>query len=324
MILTLIAYAFMTHFSKYNRGQQKNVLYSDKINLGDYVKVDLKTSIQDSELLPYDQGLVHFVVNGGGFTPEIHKQIEKMNVGDKNEIIVAGGDYDEKMAADVPLSRVPAGLKSGEIVRFSNGLRARVIDVSETTVRLDANSPLAGKQYNVDLHLLERKPIQYLEECVFGAGCFWGVELAFQRMPGVCHTAVGYTQGQLLNPSYEDVCSGETGHVEAVKVLFDPELIQFQDLLQKFFDRHDPTQLNRQGNDVGTQYRSGIYYTSESQKSIALEWIKKEQIKYKKSIVTELLPAAKFWDAEDYHQRYLENGGQSAKKDAEEPIRCYG
>lgn len=163
----------------------------------------------------------------------------------------------------------------------------------------------------------------------FGAGCFWGVELAFQRVPGVTKTEVGYTQGYLHNPSYEDICSGTTFHSEVVRVQYDPKEGNFDTLLDVFWDRHDPTTLNRQGNDVGTQYRSGIYFYTPEQEKAAIESRDKQKKILNRNIVTEILPAKKFYRAEEYHQQYLAKGGrfgfrQSTEKGCNDPIRCYG
>ncbi|KAK7276827.1 hypothetical protein RIF29_17973 [Crotalaria pallida] len=163
----------------------------------------------------------------------------------------------------------------------------------------------------------------------FGAGCFWGVELAFQRIPGVSKTEVGYSQGFLHNPTYEDVCSGTSNHSEVVRIHYDPKACSYETLLDLFWARHDPTTLNRQGNDVGTQYRSGIYYYTPEQEKAAKESLEQRQKQLNRKIVTEILPAKKFYRAEEYHQQYLEKGGrfgfkQSAAKGCNDPIRCYG
>merc|ERR1712098_253330 len=126
------------------------------------------------------------------------------------------------------------------------------------------------------------------ETATFAAGCFWGVQLSFQRVPGVVTSMVGYTAGSTQHPTYRDVCSGSTGHTEAVQMLFNPAVVSYKELLTVLFDRMDPTTLNRQGNDRGTQYRSGIYYHSEEQKEIALNFIKEIQPKYKDRIVVEV------------------------------------
>lgn len=162
------------------------------------------------------------------------------------------------------------------------------------------------------------------QTATFAAGCFWGVQLAFQRVPGVVTSMVGYTAGASQNPTYKDVCSGSSGHTEAVQMLFNPAVVSYVELLTVLFDRMDPTHLNRQGNDRGTQYRSGIYYHTEEQKSIAANFIKEVQSRYKDPIVVEVKEASKFWPAEDYHQKYLEKGSQKAAKGCLEPIKCYG
>ena len=152
-----------------------------------------------------------------------------------------------------------------------------------------------------------------MEKATFGAGCFWGVELAFQYLPGVRSTAVGYEGGQKANPTYQDVCTDETGHAEVIEIEFDPALISYETLLQKFFSLHDPTTLNRQGPDVGTQYRSAVFYHSPAQKEAAeLFKTKLERSgQFKRPIVTEIVPAQTFYRAEEYHQRYLEKRGQT-------------
>lgn len=164
----------------------------------------------------------------------------------------------------------------------------------------------------------------------FGAGCFWGVELAFQRLHGVVKTEVGYSQGNVPDPTYKLVCTKTTNHVEVVRVQFDPEVCPYTNLLSLFWSRHDPTTLNRQGGDVGTQYRSGIYYYNEAQAKLAQESKEAKQLGLKdNTVVTEILPAKRFYRAEEYHQQYLEKGGgrstkQSAEKGCNDPIRCYG
>ncbi|KAL3645154.1 Peptide methionine sulfoxide reductase A4, chloroplastic [Castilleja foliolosa] len=173
------------------------------------------------------------------------------------------------------------------------------------------------------------KPAPGQEFAQFGAGCFWGVELAYQRVPGVTKTEVGYTQGYLDNPTYEDVCSGTSKHSEVVRVQYDPKECSFDTLLDVFWARHDPTTLNRQGNDVGTQYRSGIYFYTPEQEKAALESKERRQKLLNRTIVTEILAAKKFYRAEEYHQQYLAKGGrsgygQSAEKGCNDPIRCYG
>lgn len=161
----------------------------------------------------------------------------------------------------------------------------------------------------------------------FAGGCFWGLELAFQRVPGVVKTEVGFTQGTTQNPTYEEVCEGNTGHVEAVQVTYDPTIIPYEELLEFFWDVIDPTTLNKQGNDEGSQYRSGIYYHSDGQKVLALrsrDVLEKTERYRDCKIVTEIAGAKVWYRAEESHQQYLQKGGQCALTGDKTPIRCYG
>ncbi len=150
-----------------------------------------------------------------------------------------------------------------------------------------------------------------MEKATFAAGCFWGVEAAFRQVKGVKSTRVGYTGGDLENPGYHDVSTGKTGHAESIELLFDPSLISYEELLDVFWNIHDPTTQDRQGPDKGSQYRSVIFNHNEGQKTAALDSKKKLEGsgKYKKKIVTEIVPASKFYPAEEYHQRYFEKMG---------------
>lgn len=150
-----------------------------------------------------------------------------------------------------------------------------------------------------------------MEKATFGGGCFWGVEVAFRQIPGVTATQVGYMGGSLNNPTYKDVCTDRTGHAEVVEVTFDPARVSYEDVLKVFWTCHDPAQLNRQGPDVGTQYRSVIFYHSPEQHAAALA--SKEKLEhsgaFKRPITTQIVPATDFWRAEEYHQQYLEKRG---------------
>ncbi|MFQ5706964.1 MAG: peptide-methionine (S)-S-oxide reductase MsrA [bacterium] len=150
-----------------------------------------------------------------------------------------------------------------------------------------------------------------MQKATFGAGCFWGVEAAFRRVKGVVKTAVGYAGGDLENPTYQDVCTGRTGHAEVVQVEYDPEKVTYEGLLDVFWQSHDPTTPNCQGPDVGTQYRSVIFYHTEEQKAAAATSKAKLQNSgtYQNPIVTEIAPASQFYRAEEYHQQYLEKRG---------------
>ncbi len=152
------------------------------------------------------------------------------------------------------------------------------------------------------------------EKATFAAGCFWGVEAAFGQVKGVLSTRVGYTGGRTVNPSYEEVCSGRTGHAESVEIIFDPEVVTYGELVDLFWSVHDPTQLNRQGPDFGTNYRSAIFYHSEEQRKIAEESKKKAQESGRfggRKIVTEIVPASAFYPAEEYHQKYFAKHGRT-------------
>lgn len=153
-----------------------------------------------------------------------------------------------------------------------------------------------------------------MEKATFGAGCFWGVETAFGRIPGVTETVVGYEGGHHEDPNYKDVCTGQTGHAEVVEVTFDPEKASYEALLDAFFLLHDPTQRNRQGPDWGTQYRSAIFFHSPEQEAAARATIARltSEKKFPQPIVTEVLPARTFWRAEEYHQKYLEKRGAAS------------
>jgi peptide-methionine (S)-S-oxide reductase len=153
-----------------------------------------------------------------------------------------------------------------------------------------------------------------METATFAAGCFWGVEAAFRAIPGVSATTVGYSGGSFPNPTYHDVCGGRTGHAEGVQVEYDPQRVSYEDLLKVFWENHDPTTLNRQGPDVGSQYRSAIFFHSPAQQAAAVA--SKQQLEragtFKRPIVTEITPASVFYRAEEYHQQYLEKRGQAS------------
>ncbi|MEO7366431.1 MAG: peptide-methionine (S)-S-oxide reductase MsrA [Gemmatimonadaceae bacterium] len=157
-------------------------------------------------------------------------------------------------------------------------------------------------------------PTTHEAKATFGAGCFWGVEAAYRQIPGVLSTSVGYLGGTLTSPTYNDVCSGRTGHAEVVQVKYDPARVTYDDLLTVFWENHDPTTMNRQGPDVGTQYRSAIFYHDDVQKAAAIA-SKDEREKagrFRRPIVTEITPATDYYEAEDYHQQYLEKRGLSS------------
>lgn len=162
-------------------------------------------------------------------------------------------------------------------------------------------------------NLKPTNPNLRMETATFANGCFWCTEAVFQQLKGVQSVASGYMGGANPNPTYKEVCTGETGHAECLQITFDPTIITFDELLEVFWKTHDPTTLNRQGNDAGTQYRSAVFYHSNTQKELALKYMKEinESEAYSKPVVTEISAASKFYKAEDYHQNYyLQNGNE--------------
>ena len=148
-----------------------------------------------------------------------------------------------------------------------------------------------------------------MAKATFGAGCFWGVEAAFREIPGVSEVTSGYSGGDRPEPTYEAVCSGDTGHAEVVEVEYDPDSVSYDELLDKFWEIHDPTTVNRQGPDIGTQYRSAIFFHDAEQEAAATRSRDAAQSRFSRPIVTQIVPVSDFWRAEDYHQRYFEKQG---------------
>ena len=188
---------------------------------------------------------------------------------------------------------------------------------TKKTEMIQAENALPGREFAIptaDIHFVNGNPLKGpipdgMEEAMFGMGCFWGVERMFWQLPGVWSTAVGYAAGFTPNPTYEEVCTGQTGHNEVVKVIYDPSVVTFEDLLRVFWEGHDPTQGMRQGNDRGTQYRSGIYAYNDAQRAAAKATLADFAPRLSDSgygaITTEVLDAPEFFFAEDYHQQYL-------------------
>ncbi len=192
-----------------------------------------------------------------------------------------------------------------------------MLDFMKKSKMPEANEALPGRAEKMPVpekHFVNGRPLTPpfpagMEQAQFGLGCFWGAEKYFWQLPGVYVTAVGYAGGHTPNPTYKEVCSGMTGHNEVVLVVYDPKQVSYEKLLKLFWEAHDPTQGMRQGNDVGTQYRSGIYVYNEAQKQAALASLARYQDELKKAgfapITTEILDAPEFYYAEDYHQQYL-------------------
>mmetsp|Transcript_15962 Transcript_15962/g.18186 ORF Transcript_15962/g.18186 Transcript_15962/m.18186 type:complete len:369 (+) Transcript_15962:98-1204(+) len=301
--------------------------------IGDFVPIPL-----------FDDGKVSFVLDGGNYLPALHKVLPALSIGESIEIddVDAGwGERRDDLIVQVPIAS--SGIKKEDIkvgmgLYLANGMECIIKDIEEDTFTIDANPPLAGATYKAKITLddVEEGPSEakYLynpkevideskyEIMTIALGCFWGGELEYMRVPGVVGTAVGYTQGQKDNPTYKEVCSGTTGHTEAIQVIFDPDVVSYDRLVSIGLERLGESRnlLNQVENDRGTQYRHGVYYHNDKQKEVAEDVISP----YGKRCVTECLETMKFYKAEDHHQQYLLKGGQNAKKNAKETIRCYG
>ena len=283
-----------------------------------------------------------FVLGAGNYLPGLHDLVADLQVGESKEGVsldAGWGSRNPDLVATASFESAgianKSDIKPGVQLSLSNGMQCVVTEVSEDTFTIDANPPLAGASYEASVKLLNVEEgieaAEYSDQlesssryqvATFALGCFWGGELEYMREPGVVGTSVGYTQGEKTNPTYNEVCSGTTGHTEAISVIFDPDVVSYERLVQLAMDRLGENKflLNQVGNDKGTQYRHGVYYHTPEQKEIA----KRVVGKYGDDCVTECLPAKKWWPGEDYHQQYLLKGGQSARKQDTSVIRCYG
>eukprot|EP00927_Polykrikos_kofoidii_P076602 TRINITY_DN73667_c0_g1_i1.p1 TRINITY_DN73667_c0_g1~~TRINITY_DN73667_c0_g1_i1.p1 ORF type:complete len:466 (+),score=77.56 TRINITY_DN73667_c0_g1_i1:152-1399(+) len=316
---------------------------------GDAVRVHYKGMFEDGTQFDSSEGRdpLIFTLGQKQVVPGFEAAVRGLRRGQRVSVKLppkeAYGERREQLVFTIPSNEAPSHMKVGLQVRMqtSSGqtVPATVINVAEDgAVTVDANPRLAGRTLHFDIELVGFKEFlapavapKGLEFATFAAGCFWGVELAFQRVPGVVATSVGYTQGQTERPTYEEVCSARTGHTEAVHVTFDPQKVTFDELLHIFWERvgANATTPNRAGNDEGPQYRSGIYFHGEEQRLSADASVKALQQKLGRTVVTEVEAAGPFWFAEDEHQQYLEKGGrsgngQSAAKGCTDKIRCYG
>jgi peptide-methionine (S)-S-oxide reductase len=354
---------------------------------GDIVTIDL-TLTPENGLVPeplFDRnGILSFVV-GRGYLPALHELVlNNMGVGDqvKNVSVDAGwGERNEDLVMELPKSKLKRFLNPtdgslpciGSVLQLQGGIQLTVIKVNEEeeTLVVDANAPLAGASYDCSLTILsiddapldfsgggKPQPQQQLTPTYYSRykvstwalGCFWGGELAFMRVPGVVGTRVGYTQGIVRNPTYEDVCTGKTRHREAIMVVYDADAVSYEQLMKVALERlaatnipnnnknnnHSPLLLDDDDGDdtmfgdlfaeeedhkgVNQQYHHGFYFHSDEQREIAEQELTRNGNLYN----VELKEAAAFYDAEEYHQQYLLKGGQSARKGAKETIRCYG
>jgi len=316
---------------------------------GDTVRVHYKGSLEDGTVFDSSEGRapLSFTLGRQQVVPGFEAAVAGLRPGDRVSVKLAPeqayGDRNEGLVITIPAAQAPSGLEVGMQVRMSSSsgraVPATVVELAEDgAVKVDANPRLAGKTLLFDIELVgfkeflaPEKPPEGMELATFAAGCFWGVELAFQRVRGVVATSVGYCQGEMERPTYEDVCGAGTGHTEGVRVVYNPREVSFKDLLETFWERvgRNATTLNRAGNDEGPQYRSGVYFHSEEQRLQGEESVRALEQRLGEKVVTEVEKAAPFWLAEDYHQQYLANGGrnnnpQSAAKGCTDTIRCYG
>jgi len=316
---------------------------------GDIVTVQLHMELDpDYAIEPlFDlHGQHSFLLGYGNYLPDLHKLLLQQPEGSSltNVSIDAGwGVVNSDLMATLPMEDVRQKFHGTEIqvgtsLYMKSGVSCVVTEMSEDSLMIDANHPLAGATYDTTVELLrvESAPSAFFPKeeeeqhetssryqvATFALGCFWGGELEFMRLYGVVGTKVGYTQGHVPHPTYDQVCDGNTGHTEAIMVLYDPDIITYEQLLLTATDRlgDDIYLMNQVGYDQGNQYRHGIYYHEEDQQNTAIRILKR----FGEGVKTELKPAQEFYNAEDYHQQYLLKGGQSAKKNASEYIRCYG
>ncbi|CAL5227054.1 g9953 [Coccomyxa viridis] len=311
---------------------------------GDYVLVHYCGTLDDDSVFDssYEREALDFIVGSGKVIPGFDSVVIGMVKGERRKERVeaerAYGEWRSEMTARIPSEDLPKDVKLsvGDNVRLSNGTNAVVRESTAESVLLDFNHPMAGKALTFEVELLKLTKAYHLHKATFGGGCFWGPELLFQRVPGVVATEVGYAQGSVENPTYEDVCTGDTGHTEVVQVTYDPSLVTYEDLLKVFWRQIDPCTENGQGSDRGSQYRTGIYTHNGEQRHIAESSKRNLQVVTKMQdseapvpIRTEVEDLKNYHKAEEYHQQYLSKGGrfgnaQSPAKGCDEPIRCYG
>lgn len=276
---------------------------------------------------------LEFMVGGGKVIKGFDVAVTGLAVGETRKSRIepadAYGEVNPELVIRVPASRAPQGLKEGMQVQLSNGMVGTCTKMDDKEVVLDLNHELAGKPLTFDVELVGLTPKDRMAKATFGMGCFWGPELHFMRVPGVLSTSVGYAQYKGQEPTYEEVCSGNTGAVEVVQMLYDTAAVSYDDLLKVFWDKHDPTTLNRQGGDQGTQYRSGIYASTPEQLAAAQKSKEEAQARFQAPIVSEIVTLDTYTDAEPYHQQYLARGGrfgraQNPAKGCQDAVRCYG
>lgn len=331
---------------------------------GDIVTVDLEL-LPENGFVPEQRfdisGRITLVLGWGNYLPALHELLSGMAAGDSLEDVSIDAGFGKRhsdLLIQIPKRNLRKMRDVGKIVvgatlNLQGGggapLQVQVIQMDGDSIVVDANHPLAGSSYACSLKVVAVEPmplnkmvyrrgieqdcdVSPFEIATFAMDCFWGIELAMMRVPGVVGTRAGYTQGTVADPSYQEVCQGTTKHREAVMVVYDPQVVSYQELLNVYGDRLATTESqyvmnifkengDEEEDDDQLQYKNGIYFHSVEQHELVQAFLTTDR---QRRFEIELLPATTFYDAEDDHQQYLYKGGQSSRKNARETIRCFG